>query len=160
LGKAVVSIDKNKKSVKLDDQSKVEYDKLLIATGSRAFVPKMEGLETVKNKFTFMSLDDALSLDTCLTSESRVLILGAGLIGLKCAEGIYKKAGKITVVDLAPKILSSILDDDGAKMVQQHIEKQGIEFVLSQSVASFNKNTATLSNGAKIDFDVLVIAIG
>lgn len=50
----------------------------------------MEGLEKVEKKFTFLSLDDAKALEQAITKDSRVLIIGAGLIGLKCAEGIEK----------------------------------------------------------------------
>ncbi len=74
----------------LEDGEEIPYDKLLVATGSTPFVPSMEGLETVEKKFTFLSLDDAKALEAALTPESRVFILGAGLIGLKCAEGIAR----------------------------------------------------------------------
>ncbi|WP_461248872.1 FAD-dependent oxidoreductase, partial [Treponema sp. R6D11] len=86
--------------------------------------------------------------------------IGAGLIGLKCAEGIHKSVKHITVVDLAPRILSSILDDDGAKIVQAHIEKEGVEFKLAASVKKFENKRAVFENGEQIDFDVLVLAVG
>jgi len=92
--------------------------------------------------------------------NKHVLIIGAGLIGLKCAEGILKRAAHITVLDLAPRILSSILDEDGAKRVQNHLESKGIEFKLGCGVKRFEQNTAFLENGNTIDFDVLVLAIG
>jgi NADPH-dependent 2,4-dienoyl-CoA reductase/sulfur reductase-like enzyme len=136
------------------------YDKLLVGTGSSAFVPPFEGLDTVKDKFTFMCLDDAKALEKALAENKRVLIIGAGLIGLKCAEGILKKVAHITVVDLAPRILSSILDEEGAKIVQKHIEGKGVDFKLGASVKSFKQNTATLDNGESISFDLLVLAVG
>jgi NAD(P)H-nitrite reductase large subunit len=159
---AVTKIDAKAKQVILSDKSSVPYDKLLVAAGSSAFVPPFEGLDTVKDQCTFMSLDDARKLDKMLTpaKDKRVLIIGAGLIGLKCAEGIAEKAAHITVVDLAPKILSSILDDDGAKVVQSHIESKGVEFKLATGVKKFAKNTAALESGESISFDVLVLAVG
>ena len=161
---AVTGIDAKAKQVALSNGSRVPYDKLLVATGSSAFVPPFEGLDTVKNKFTFMSLDDARKLDEALskdkTQDKRVLIIGAGLIGLKCAEGIAKRAAHITVIDLAPRILSSILDDDGAKIVQNHIESAGIEFKLAASVKKFDGNTALFESGETTGFDVLVLAVG
>jgi NAD(P)H-nitrite reductase large subunit len=93
-------------------------------------------------------------------NNKRVLIIGAGLIGLKCAEGILDRAEHITVIDLAPRILSSILDDDGAKQIQQHLESKGIEFKLSSSVKRKEKNTAVMESGETIDFDILVLAVG
>jgi NAD(P)H-nitrite reductase large subunit len=156
---AVTEIDAVKKVV-LAGGKKILYDKLLAATGSSPFVPPFEGLDSVKDKCTFMSLDDAKKLDAMLGQNKRVLIIGAGLIGLKCAEGIHKRVKHITVLDLAPRILSSILDDEGAKMVQVHLESQGVQFKLAASVKSFKNNTASLEGGETIDFDVLVLAVG
>ncbi len=153
-------IDAKSKQVVLQSGEKIPYDKLLVATGSSAFVPPFAGLDSVKEKFTFMSLDDAKKLEKSLAPNKKALIIGAGLIGLKCAEGILKRVAHITVLDLAPRILSSILDDDGAKIVQSHLESKGIEFKLSASVKKFEKDTAILENGEKIPFDVLVLAVG
>jgi len=156
----VTGIDAAAGKVILQDGSKLPYDKLLVAAGSSPFVPPFEGLDTVKEKFTFMSLDDAQKLDACLEQNKKVLIIGAGLIGLKCAEGIHKRVKHIKVLDLAPRILPSILDDDGAKMVQNHLESQGVEFRLSANVKKFNNKTAVFENGETIDFDILVLAVG
>jgi len=159
-GKTVTRINPDNKYVELDDKKTIPYDKLLVAAGSSAFVPPIEGLDRVKDKFTFMSLDDARKLQASLGKEKKVLILGAGLIGLKCAEGILDKVKEITVVDLAPRILSSILDDEGARIVQDHLERKGMKFILSSGVKTFDGNTAILDNGASVDFDILVIAVG
>ena len=159
-GKTVISIDKDKKTVRFSDNEVLSYDKLLIATGSRAFVPPFKGIETIKNKFTFMSLDDAESIENAMKESSNVLIVGAGLIGLKCAEGIVKKVKSVTVVDIADKILPSILDEESSKIVKSHIEEYGIKFLLKDGVAEFNENTAVLSSGTKIEFDMLIIAVG
>ena len=160
LGVKAAHIDYEAKSVSLENGEEVPYDKLLLATGSSPFVPPMEGLDQVEKKFTFMKLDDAKALQAALTPESRVLIVGAGLIGLKCAEGIHGKVKEITVVDLAPRILPSILDEDGSAMVQAHIEKAGIQFVLKDSVAQFHGNSAELKSGKTVAFDLLVLAVG
>lgn len=160
LGKKAVHVDSQHKTVTLDSGESISFDKLLIATGSCPFIPPMEGLEHVEKKFTFLKLDDAKALQENLRPESRVLIVGAGLIGLKCAEGIRDRVGSITVVDLADRILPSILDPTGSKMIQQHIEKHGISFLLGDSVAKFEKNRAHLKSGKTVDFDLLVIAVG
>lgn len=158
-GKTVVSIDPKGKSVLLDNGEKIPYDKLLVATGSCPFIPPIEGLERVTKKFTFMSLDDAKALKKTLSPESKVMIMGAGLIGLKCAEGIAHLVKSITVVDLADRILPSVLDQAGAAIVQKHLEKN-ISFILSDCVQSFEPNQAALVSGKKVPFDVLVVAVG
>lgn len=160
LNRTAREIKPRQKIVVLEDGTEIPYDKLLVATGSSPFVPPTEGIETVTSHFTFLSLEDANKLQQAITPASRVLIVGAGLIGLKCAEGIHKKTGSITVIDLAPRILSSILDEEGAQRVQQHIEKTGVRFLLSCSVKQYDGNKALLSNGDILDFDILVMAVG
>ena len=130
LGRAAVGIDPEKKQVTLDGGETLPYDKLLVAAGSRPFVPPMEGLDRVKNSFTFMSLDDARELGEALRPDSRVLVVGAGLIGLKCVEGIRDRVGEVTVADLAGRILPSVLDEAGAALMQRHIESHGVRFLL------------------------------
>lgn len=159
-GKTAVSIDAAGKTVYLDGGEKIKYDELCVAAGSRPFVPPFEGLDTVDKKFSFMTLDDATSLEKALTKDSRVLIVGAGLIGLKCAEGIAERVKEITVCDLAGRVLSSILDDDCAAIVQKHLEEKGLKFLLSDSVTKFDKNTAYMKSGKTVAFDILVLAVG
>jgi NAD(P)H-nitrite reductase large subunit len=156
----VTEINAKAKQAVLSDGRSVPYDKLLVAAGSSAFVPPFEGLDTVKEKFTFMSLNDALKLDKALDKNKRVLIIGAGLIGLKCAEGIAERVSHITVLDLAPRVLSSILDDEGAGIVQSRLEGKGIEFKLAGGVKKFEGGSAILNSGETIEFDLLVLAVG
>ncbi len=156
----VIGIEATKKKVILDNGTEISYDKVLVATGSSPFVPPMKGMENVRNRFTFMTLDDAKKLEKVLQPSSRVLIIGAGLIGLKCAEGIQKRVSSITVVDLAPKILSSILDDEGSGIVRRHLEESGMQFFLSCSVKSFEQDRAILSDGRTVEFDILIVAVG
>ena len=157
---SALSVDPAQKTLQLDNGSCVSYDELCIATGSSPFVPPMEGLDSVKQKSTFLTLDDALTIEKSITKNSRVLIIGAGLIGLKCAEGIRDSVGSITVCDLAPRVLSSILDEESAALVQTHLEKNGIQFLLGDSVASFRETTAVMKSGKTVDFDFLVLAVG
>lgn len=159
-GKRAEKIDPESKTVLLDDGQALSYDKLLVAAGSRPFVPPIKGLDGVENAFTFMTLDSAKALEKALGPDKRVLILGAGLIGLKCAEGIAGRVGSLTVADLADHILPSILDSEAAAMVQRHIEDHGVSFLLGDGVDSFEGNTAVLKSGKKVSFDLLVICVG
>ena len=159
-GRRAVRIHPDEKQVGLDDGTAVPYSELCLAAGSAPFVPPFEGLESVRNAYSFMTLDDALRLDKALRPDSRVLIMGAGLIGLKCAEGIAARAGSVTVCDLADRVLSSILDAESAAMMQKHLEAHGIRFFLKDSAVRFGENTAVMRSGAVIPFDLLVLAVG
>ena len=123
----------------------------------------MEGLDQVANQTSFMTLDDAKKLDAMLGEDGskRVLIIGAGLIGLKCAEGIINRAKSILVVDMAPRILPNVMLEHPGAIIQKHIEKQGVSFRLNDSVAKFTSPaSATLQSGEQVEFDVLVVAVG
>ncbi len=159
-GRTATKIDTAMKTVLLDNTVSIPYDKLCIATGSSPFIPPFDGLETVDNKFSFMTMDDMLALDNAVTKNSRVLIIGAGLIGLKCAEGLSGKVQSITVCDLADRILSSILDSECAAVMQRNLEENNIHFMLEDSAVAFQKNTALMKSGKTVDFDILVLAVG
>lgn len=157
---SAASLDPKAKTVKLENGTELEYTKLLIASGSSPFVPPMEGLETIPNKGFFMTLDDAYALERMTDENSCVLIVGAGLIGLKCAEGLAERVKKITVCDLAQKVMPSILDDEAADMVKSRLEAAGIELLLGDTAAKFDGSKAVMRSGVQVDFDVLVVAVG
>ena len=161
-GCTVTKIDSASKTVLLEGGETVPFDKLCICTGSRPFVPPMEGLDTVPHKTSFMTLDDAKRLNNMLgdANDKRVLIVGAGLIGLKCAEGICHRVSELTVIDMAPRILPNVLTEVPAGIIQRHLEGKGVKFLLGDSVSSFDGTTATLQSGGTVGFDILVIAVG
>lgn len=159
-GVRALRIDKKAKAVYLDDGSAVPYDAVCVAAGSVPFVPNFPGLGSVEKRFTFMTLDDTLALEAALDKDAKVLIVGAGLIGLKCAEGIRDRVASITVCDLADHVLSSVLDADCAAVMQKHLEDNGIRFLLGDSADHFDGNRAFMKSGVILDFDILVLAVG
>lgn len=153
-------IDSEKKTVALENGEKLFYDELCVATGSSPFVPPADGFEKVKNKLCFTTLDDALALEKLTNKNSRVLIIGAGLIGLKCAEGLFERVKKITVCDLADRVLSAILDKESSLIVEKRLSENGIDLVLSDCAVRYERNRAFMKSGKEIEFDVLVTAVG
>ena len=159
-GVLATALDAGDRTVRLSTGERLAYDRLLAATGSRPFVPPIPGLETVERTFCFQTLSDASALAEPLRPESRVLILGAGLTGVKCAEGIRGLCAQIAIADLAPRVLPAVLDDTAAAMVQARMEEKGVRFYLNDSAAAFRGNTARLQSGTELEFDVLVTAVG
>ena len=156
----VIAIDPDKKEVVIEGGENVPYDKLMVATGSKPFVPPMQGMEKIAKKFSFMKKDDAKTVKEAVFDGARVLIVGAGLIGLKAAEALEHYNAKMTVVDLANRILPSILDEAASEIMQKHIESKGVRFILNTSVSEFSENSAKLSNGETVDFDMVILAVG
>ena len=159
-GRTATHIRPDSREIELDDGTTVPYTGLCLAAGSSPFIPPFEGLDTVKNRYSFMTLDDAAALERELRQKKRVLIVGAGLIGLKCAEGLAERAASVAVCDLADRVLSSILDAECAAVMQKHLERHGIRFYLNDSAVRFEENAAYMKSGAVIPFDVLVLAVG
>lgn len=164
LGKCAASIDAKSKTVALEDGDTLSYDKLLIATGSSPFVPPTEGLKDQDNVFTFLKYDDALGIEKLLTKQSKVVVVGAGLIGLKAAEGLAPVAGSVDVVEMAGRVLPMILDDEAAGPVQKRIEENGVTFHLGtvvQSVVGGNRvEKVILKDGTELECDILVMGVG
>ncbi|MGN0165989.1 MAG: NAD(P)/FAD-dependent oxidoreductase [Lachnospiraceae bacterium] len=159
-GRKAEKIDAASHTVTLDDGTALPYDSICVAAGSSPFVPPFAGLDTVEKKYSFMTIDDTLALEKAISKDSRVLIVGAGLIGLKCAEGIAEKVKSITVCDLAERVLSSIMDDECAAIMQRKLEEHNISFMLGDSADKFDKNVAYMKSGRQVEFDVLVLAVG
>lgn len=164
LGKRAVSVDFKNKEVLLDDGTKVAYDKLLIATGGKPFVPPTKGFE-LKNVFTFIKFDDVKAIDEAIKNGAKkAIVIGAGLSGLKAAEALLKRDMDVVVVELANRILGSILDIEAAKIVQDELEKHGIVFKLETSVDEIigtqKVERVRLKNGEVLDADIVVFAIG
>lgn len=159
-----VKIDKDNKQVKLISNKTMLYDKLIIATGSVPFVPPVKNLDKQSNVYTFLDIENAKALKNVVNNNSKVVILGGGLIALKAAEGLRGITPTISVVELADRILPTILDNNSAKVVQSHIEEQGIKFYLSNTISEVigreSVDKVILKSGDELDCDVLIVAVG
>lgn len=159
----VIKVNTRHRQLVLADGRRVPYDKLLIATGGKPFVPPIEGADQA-GVYQFLKLDDAKALKAVARPGTRAVVIGGGLIGLKVAEGLMKRQVAVTVVDLAPHLLSSILDSDGAALVQNHLERHGLTFKLGLTARSIRSEgetkVVTLTSGEELRADFLVIAVG
>ncbi|MHB1127045.1 MAG: NAD(P)/FAD-dependent oxidoreductase [Bacillota bacterium] len=156
-------IDVSNCQVVLDDARRVKYDQLLIATGGKPFIPPLQGLDK-KNVFTFIKLDDVKKIQELAGKGRRGIIIGAGLIGLKAAEALNILGVELTVVELANRVLSAILDEEAAGIVQGHLESKGIQFQLETTVEKIigedSVSGVVLQNGQQLPCDFLIVAIG
>ncbi|GHT46814.1 FAD-dependent oxidoreductase [Endomicrobiia bacterium] len=159
-------IDTEKKEVLVNGDKKLGYDKLLMATGSSPFIPQIKNLDFNKqeNVFTFLTYRESIRLKEKITKKSKVVIAGAGLIGLKAAEGLSKQVESITVIDLADRVMASVLDKPAADIIQNHIEQNDINFELQTSISEVrgekNVSKVVLSNGRVLECDILIVAVG
>jgi len=163
LGVTVESVVPQEKTIILSTGEKINYEKLMLATGGKPIVPEMPGLKQ-DGVFTFVKWDDVRAIGSFLNEKSKVVIIGAGLIGLKAAEGIAGMKAEVKVVELANRVLSAILDEDAAGMVQQSLEEKGICFYLENTVKEIKGNGRVtgvmLQDGTEIDCEAVIVAIG
>ena len=168
-----IDIVKNTKATAIDTEKKVvkagrksyPYDKLCLCTGSKPFVPPMENVKGKTNALTFLDLKAVKDVKAIANEKTRAVVIGAGLIGMKAAEGLVKICKSVDVVELSPRVLQSILDAKSAKQVKKHLENNGIRFHLENTVvraASKGKQitAVTLKNGKKLPCDLLILAVG
>ena len=152
------AVDPEKKVV-IADGKEYPYDELLVATGSKPFVPPIKGLESVTKKHTFYTMDDMLALRADLEKGGKVLIVGAGLIGMKCAEGVKEYTDDIVIADMAPRPLPAATTPEAGAIVQERLSSI-IDFRLNAALDHFDGNKAVFGSGEEIEFDILVLALG
>ncbi len=168
-GKKAVAINTAEKTVTLEDGEKVAYEKLLLATGGKPFVPKMEGQEK-DGVFTFTTLSEAQRLAEKINriGAKSAIVIGAGLIGISVTDALIKLGLKVTVVELQEKILSLLLDAKASDIVEAAIRKAGVNFATGQSVQKIvgrPENDGAvggviLTKGNQIQCDIVIVAIG
>lgn len=161
----VTALDATAKIATLSNGEALRYQKALIATGSVPFVPPIKGKDKAKNAFTFTTFDDAKGVEKVLEKlpekSAKVVILGAGLIGLKAAEALVDQVAHITVLDLADRVLPSILDDDCAGMMKDYLEDDlGMSVKLKTSIADIKDGEVILTDDTKEPYDILILAVG
>lgn len=166
LGRAVTKILPEQRKVVLDNKQKIDFDKLLISTGGVPITPPIDGSEG-PGVFTFTTWDDARTLRDWVKKQKtpKAVVIGGGLIGLQCAEGLKHVGVDVTVVELADYVLVKALDRITAERVQQWLKDNGLNVITGDTVASINrvKGAVTgvkLKSGGKVKCNTVVLSIG
>ena len=161
----VKAVDTENKTVKAG-RKLYPYDKLCICTGSKPFIPPMKNVEGKENALTFLDLESTKAVKEKADSSTRAVVIGAGLIGMKAAEGLSKICKSVDVVELSPRILPSILDAGSSKGVKKYIEEKGhIAFHLGDTVTEAKSSgkritSVILKSGRELKCDLLILAVG
>jgi NADPH-dependent 2,4-dienoyl-CoA reductase/sulfur reductase-like enzyme len=165
LNSEAVGIETGNKQVRLAGGDSLPFDRLLIATGGDPFVPPIEGLAGKEKIFTFTTWDDAAKLKGIAHDIDRVVVIGGGLIGLKAAEGLHLLGKRITIVELADRILSAAFDRPAGRVVAKKMKANGIDVITEDTVVRIEGDGAeisgvTLKSGDFIPCDTVIVAIG
>ena len=130
LGVRATALDPAARILDLDDGSRLEYDRLLLATGGRPFVPPCEGTDKA-GVFTLRTMEDALAIKAYAQKVSTAVVIGGGLLGLETARALRAAGLDVTVVEFAPHLLPRQLDAEGAEVLQSLLEAQGLRILTS-----------------------------
>jgi len=133
LGRKVASVDTSARKVTDEFGGVYSYDRLLIATGSRPFVPPIEGIEK-DGVFTLRSITDAQKIRRYSEKVDQTIVIGGGLLGLENAFSLQQLGKKVTVVEFASWLLPRQLDEAGGRHLQKLLEAKGLTFVLNAQV--------------------------
>lgn len=130
LGRKAASVDTKARQVTDELGGVYPYDRLLIATGSRPFVPPIDGIEK-EGVFTLRSITDAQKIRRYSESVDRTVVIGGGLLGLENAFSLHQLGKKVVVIEFAPWLLPRQLDQNGGTHLQRLLEAKGLEFLLN-----------------------------
>lgn len=139
LNKKAARVDPRKNRVICQDKTQINYDSLLIATGSRPKFPDIQGIKK-EHVFGFRTIKDAKEIESLLPVTKTICVLGAGLVGLKAAYALRKRNIEVKVIIKSKQILSQMLDGEAAGLIQQRMEENGIDLAFGQDVVEIIGN--------------------
>ncbi|HYT93772.1 MAG TPA: FAD-dependent oxidoreductase [Gemmataceae bacterium] len=162
------------KAEKIDRKSRVvvgaggkvaePYDALVLATGSRPFVPPLEGARQ-RGVFVFRTLEDCSAIAAYAQECDRALVIGGGLLGLEAARGLLSHGLEVTVVEVAPHLMVQQLDPTGGALLRQKLEAMGVNVLLEKASTHILGENGTVTgvrfkDGSTLETDMVVISCG
>ena len=169
-GARVTEIDRNSRTVLAANGVKAKYDKLLIATGSRAFIPPMKGSTVAGGElrpgvFAFRTIDDCTGIEQMAKNSKRAAVIGGGLLGLEAARGLMNHGCEVHVIHLGKHLMDAQLDSTGGAILATTMQKMGINIHLQKSTTEILGDDAAVTglafkDGTTLDCDMVVISAG
>src|SRR2546425_2840695 len=167
-GVCVEAIDRSRNLVFAAGGIQEHYDRLVFATGSRPFVPPIEGLTTtggfLHGIFVFRTLDDAFQIIKHAANARKAVVLGGGLLGLEAARGLLNRGLEVHVVELMLHPMAVQLDPPAGEVLRTTLEGMGIRFHLGKSIKAATGDGKIdgiqLSDGGAESCDMLIISAG
>lgn len=164
-GKRVNKIDRTRRIAYAEDGTSAEYDRLLIATGSKPFMLPIPG-NNLPGVLAYRDIADTEGMIEAAAKYKRAVVIGAGLLGLEAANGLLLRGMDVTVVHINEWIMERQLDKTAATMLQTSLEKKGMKFLLSHQTESLLAGPdgrvarVRFKSGDVIDADLVVMAVG
>ena len=164
LNDQVLAIDPARRLVRSARYKEVPYDKLVIATGSRPFVPPVEGSDR-RDCFVYRTIED-LEVIAAAAARSRVgTVIGGGLLGLEAAKALKDLGLETHIVEFAPRLMAVQLDDSAGRLLRRKIEALGATVHVSKATKEIVKgetcrNRLGFADGTFLETDLIVFSAG
>ncbi len=163
LGRRAARLEPGARRLTLDDGSTLEYDDLLVATGSSATRPPIPGADGARI-FNQWTLDDARGALAAADGKGEIVVVGAGFIAFTILNSLLTLAAKLTIVEVAPQVLPRMIDAQAARLVEGWLHRAGVETLTSARLTSIEdagqRKRLNLEGGHTLEADVVIMATG
>lgn len=163
-GDAAVQIDRSRKKVTTKSGLTVDYDRLILATGSQPFIPDLPGT-ALAGVVSFRDIQDVSKMLQYAALKKHAVVIGGGLLGLEAAYGLKQRGMQVTVLHLSKHIMNQQLDHTASQMLKQSIEDKGIRVLTEANTTELigqdgHVTQVRLQDGQVLDADLVVFAVG
>jgi NADPH-dependent 2,4-dienoyl-CoA reductase/sulfur reductase-like enzyme len=159
----VSSVDAKSKKLALEDGNSMNYDKLLIATGSHPIRPPIPGMD-LPGVHSCWTLEDGRNIAARATKGSNVVLMGAGFIGCIILEALASRDVNLTVIEMDDRMVPRMMDQNSGNLIKKWCQEKGVAVHTSTRVESIeeagNSLKVSLDNGDVLDADVVISATG
>jgi len=168
-GIAVVGVNRTARTITLADGSSVPYDRLVLATGSTAFVPPVDGLVRADGSLLagaglFRTRADCTAIADWAGTARRAVVVGAGVLGLEAARALAGRGLVVTVVQREDRLMERQLDAAAGRVLDRTLRQLGITVVAGASVAAVHWDErltgVTLTDGTSVEAELMVLCCG
>ena len=162
----VTAVDSDEKTVTYEGKSEsqtISYDKLVLATGGKPFVPPMEGVD-LDGVYQIRNIEDGKRVQNAMKDAKSAIVTGAGLIGIEIAYALMKQGLNVTLSEMMPQIVPRSLDKDMSDILVKYLEMEGINVVLGKPITKLigenRVEKACFGDEELIDADMVILATG
>ncbi len=163
-GDAAVKIDRPRKQVHTEKGIVVDYDRLILATGSKPFIPPIKGSD-LKGVLSFRDIYDVNTMLEYCKNKKNAVVIGGGLLGLEAAYGLKQRGMNVTVLHLMDRIMDRQLDARASALLKQSIEAKGIPVLTEANTEELigqdgHVSQLRLKDGTVLEADFVIFAVG
>ncbi|WP_411993710.1 nitrite reductase large subunit NirB [Agarivorans sp. DSG3-1] len=165
LGERAININREQKVVYSSTGREINYDKLVMATGSYPWVPPIKGSEN-KDCFVYRTIEDLKAIEGSAKKSKSGAVVGGGLLGLEAAGALKALGVETHVIEFAPVLMAEQLDQQGGLLLRNKIERMGVQVHTSKNTLEIQaqgeqaRNTMQFADDSKLEVDFIVFSTG